>query len=34
MIEKNKKVQYLEEQAVLVGVITQKQSEADVRIFG
>ena len=33
MIEKNKKVQYLEEQAVLVGVITQKQSEADVKEY-
>jgi len=33
MIEKNKKVQYLEEQAVLVGVITQKQSEVDVKEY-
>ncbi len=33
MIEKNKKVQYIEEKALLVGVITQMQGEDDVKEY-
>jgi GTPase len=33
MIEKNKKVQYIEEKALIVGVITQQQSESDVKEY-
>ncbi len=33
MIDKNKKVEYLEEKALLVGVITQQQTEDDVKEY-
>ncbi|MGB1039622.1 MAG: GTPase HflX [Flavobacteriales bacterium] len=33
MLEKNKKLEYKEEKAVLIGVITQQQSEDDVKEF-
>jgi GTP-binding protein HflX len=33
MIDKNKKIEYIEEKALLVGVITQQQNEDDVREY-